>query len=122
MHINSFIYSTSLLEELICVENVDTTSFVIIAVAGVVFAFGFLLISVFINKFEKKNMLVFTMCCAALTSLAIVWTTNLYAIIILMVATVCVGDALAFISAMCVDIYPTHIRYLLSLLVSLNLR
>lgn len=109
-----FFFSASLLEESICVENVDTTSFVIIAIAGVVFSFGFLLIAVLINKFEKMNMLIFTMICASLTSLAIVWTTNLYAIIILMVATVCIGVAQAFISAFCVDIYPTNIRYLLS--------
>lgn len=107
-----YFYSASLLEESTCVENVDTTSFVIIAIAGVVFSFGFVLIAVLINKFEKRNMLMFTMVCASLTSLAIVWTTNLYAIIILMVATVCIGVAQAFISAFCVDIYPTNIRYL----------
>lgn len=98
------------MEDSTCVANVDTTSFVIITIAGLVFSFGFFLIATLINKFEKMNMLVFTMICAALTSIAIVWTTNLYAIIILMVATVCIGVAQAFISAFCVDIYPTNIR------------
>lgn len=98
------------MDESICVENVDTTSFIILAFAGLVFSMGFVSISVLINKFEKKNMLMVTMIFASLTSLAIVWTTNFYAIIVLMVVTVCIGTAQAFISALCVDIYPTNIR------------
>lgn len=100
------------MSESVCVENVDTTSFLIIAFAGLVFSLGFVLIAVLINRFEKKNMLMVSMICGSLTALAIVWTTNFYAIIILMVATVCIGVAQAFISAMCVDIYPTNIRYI----------
>lgn len=100
------------MDESVCVENVDTTSFIILAIAGLVFSMGFISISVLINKFEKRNMLIVTMICASLTSIAIVWTTNFYAIIVLMVATVCIGVAQAFISALCVDIYPTNIRYL----------
>lgn len=52
-----FFFSVSLTEAVTCVESVDTTSFLIIAMAGFFFAMMFVVISIIINKFEKTTML-----------------------------------------------------------------
>lgn len=50
------------------------------------------------------------MICCAVTSIALVFTTNFYLIIIFLILTCCVGTAQAFVSAICVDTYPTQVR------------